>query len=122
MSERHLPDWDDNQLSLGKPACMSTPTLIEWIQRELETPEETTRRHEAMAKMHELWHVQNPGIYACCIKTGGLSLNVPFITVNERRLCEADIEVVKERFHTASKQSKTMVLPEGVNVTYHNLY
>lgn len=37
--------WNENQLSLGKPRCMDTPTLIEWIQRQLETSEETHARH-----------------------------------------------------------------------------
>lgn len=38
-------NWNENQLSLGKPRCMDTPTLIEWIQRQLETEEETHARH-----------------------------------------------------------------------------
>lgn len=33
-------DWNENALSLGRPDCMDTPTLIEWIQRQLETVEE----------------------------------------------------------------------------------
>ncbi len=73
MDDRHLPDWDDNQLSLGKPALMSTPTLIEWIKRQLETPAQTQTRHEEMNQLHRLWHQTHPGIYACCISAGSLS-------------------------------------------------
>lgn len=31
----HVRLWDENQLSLGKPELMDTPTLIEWIDRQL---------------------------------------------------------------------------------------
>lgn len=37
-------DWNENDLQRGKPALMDTPTLIEWIQRQLETLEETQER------------------------------------------------------------------------------
>lgn len=40
--------WDARVLELGKPDLMDTPTLIEWIERQLETPEETEARHAAM--------------------------------------------------------------------------
>lgn len=40
--------WSEQQLALGKPICMSTETLIEWIQRQLETPEETEARHRVI--------------------------------------------------------------------------
>lgn len=62
-------EWDDRQLSLGNPRCMDTPTLIEWIQRQLESPEETTERHRVQLEKHQAWHRSNPGIYACCIQT-----------------------------------------------------
>lgn len=38
--------WDEDALSLGRPRAMDTPTLIEWIQRQLETEEETEARHQ----------------------------------------------------------------------------
>ncbi len=61
--------WDEDQLSLGRPAAMDTDTLIEWIYRQLETEEETQARHQTERRAHEATHV--PGtINACCINLG----------------------------------------------------
>lgn len=90
-TDRSLPDWDDNQISLGKPECMSTPTLIEWIQRQLETPEETRARHDLMKIRHRIWHENTHGIYACCITSG-------IITVNEHRSSERLMQQALEAF------------------------
>lgn len=68
------PDWSENALSLGKPELMDVPTLIEWIQRQLETKEETKARFDEMQRLHEEWHTSGVGawgIYACCIRVGG---------------------------------------------------
>lgn len=69
----HLPDWDERALELDNPACMDVPTLVEWIQRHLETPAETAARHEDMRAKHFDWHVNGAGrglILACCIFNG----------------------------------------------------
>lgn len=50
-------NWNENQLSLGKPRCMDTPTLIEWIQRQLETEEETHERHLELGLNDEVTEV-----------------------------------------------------------------
>lgn len=65
--------WSDTGLSLGKPACMDTDTLIEWIQRQLETEAETRERHDEYLQAHRLWHELNPGIWACCITASRVS-------------------------------------------------
>jgi hypothetical protein len=67
------PDWNEDQLSLGKPQAMDTPTLIEWIQRQLETPVQTLARFLQMQEEHREWHQSGGGagmILACCIRTG----------------------------------------------------
>ena len=66
----HLPDWDERLVELGKPALMDIPSLIEWLRRQLETPEETAARHEEMDRLHREWHATAIGIYGCCIQTG----------------------------------------------------
>lgn len=68
-----IPDWNNQQLELGRPAVMDTPTLIEWIQRQIETPQETLQRRQEMHLVHAEWHRTGSGrfgIYACCINTG----------------------------------------------------
>lgn len=50
-------NWNENQLSLGKPRCMDTPTLIEWIQRQLETEAETHARHVELGLNDEVVEV-----------------------------------------------------------------
>lgn len=60
---------------------MDTPTFLEWIQRQLETPEETAARLDALREEHEEWHRNTPGIYSCCIRTGPSLI----LTVNEQR-------------------------------------
>lgn len=73
--ERGLPAWDANALSLGAPHAMDTATFIEWLERQLETPEETENRQKAREERHFEWHTKNPGIYACCIRVGTLTWN-----------------------------------------------
>lgn len=85
MDIPHQPDWDERVLELGKPAIMDTPTLIEWIQRQLETPEETQNRRDEMAALHKEWHRTGAGrfgIYTCCITTS-------VFTMNEKRSIDA---------------------------------
>lgn len=114
-TDRHQPDWDDNQLSLGKPDCMDTPTLIEWIERQLETPAETKYRHTVMQADHLKWHEHNPGIYACCIQTGALSLRVPYVKKNSEELYQQALEAFRSY---SDVESQVVYLPEDVEVTY----
>lgn len=62
---------DQTALERGKPELMSTETLIEWIQRQLETKAETEARCRAKAQAHRRWHETHLGIVSgCCIQTG----------------------------------------------------
>jgi hypothetical protein len=70
MTPPGQPDWDERVLLLGKPKLMDTPTLIEWIQRQLETPAQTLIRFLVMRREHREWHKSQPGIYTCCINLG----------------------------------------------------
>ena len=63
--------WDERALELGNPATMDAPTLVEWIQRQLETSEETAERHREERRLHRAWHETNPGgaiIAGCCLR------------------------------------------------------
>lgn len=97
--------WDENSLSLGLPACMDTPTLIEWIQRQLETKEKTAERHGILREEHAAWHATTPGIYACC-----MLIRAPVLTPNEARQ-------IREKVGT--HDGKMIVLDEGMTVTPH---
>lgn len=114
MDERFLPDWDNDQLSLGKPHCMDTLTLIEWIERQLETEQETRNRHEFMRELYKLWHGDHQGIYGCCIN-GGFR---PLLTINERRTTK-DTKLYDQALEAFRnyRAGGLMVLPEGVSVT-----
>jgi hypothetical protein len=78
MDVPHLPDWDERILELGNPELMDPPTLIEWIQRQLESEEDTKARHAEMSRLHRAWHRSGGGaglILACCIRTGVMTPN-----------------------------------------------
>lgn len=61
-------DWNGADLERGKPELMDNPTFIEWITRQLESPEETEAREQERQRKHAEWHKTAPGIYACCIR------------------------------------------------------
>jgi len=66
--------WNEQDLELGHPSVMDTPTLIEWIQRQLETPEETKDRHYLEQLEHLKTHI--PGVIsACCIVASPIQAN-----------------------------------------------
>ncbi len=82
--ERGLPAWDRNLLDLGAPYVMDTATFIEWLERQLETPEETEKRQQAREDRHREWHRTAIGIYSCCITWGKIQFN-PIRSVYEIR-------------------------------------
>lgn len=88
MNEDYTADWDENQLTFKDPRCMDTPSLIEYIERELETPEETQARHAWMKEQHFEWHRSGGGagrITACCITAGEIMTKNAIISMNEYR-------------------------------------
>lgn len=94
-------DWNENALSLGRPDYMDTPTLIEWIQRQLETVEETSARLNALQEERH----RKPSL---------------ILTLNEQRLNEsASLDVIREALYSHAN-GKTMILSEGMTVTYLN--
>lgn len=66
--EKGLKNYEDHLIELGVIAAMDDDTYLEWMRRQLETPEETTARHEARKARHKEWHRTTPGIFGCCIK------------------------------------------------------
>jgi len=87
-------DWNENDLQRGKPALMDTPTLIEWIQRQLETVEETE------ARIHEL-RAQDIG--SRVIISGAITAN--------------EVRNLKAEWVESAMTGKPMVLPDDVEVT-----
>ena len=69
-NDRFLPSWSERAIELGNPRVMDNATLIEWIERQLETEAETIRRHSLLHETHLQWHQSHPGIYTCCISGG----------------------------------------------------
>jgi hypothetical protein len=67
-NDKFLPSWSEQELELGNPRVMSNGSLIEWIERQLETPAQTTRRHQLLDQTHEQWHDTHPGVHACCFR------------------------------------------------------
>lgn len=92
-------DWDERVLELNNPKIMDTPTFIEWIQRQLESPEETKARHAELDEKHAEWHRNTPGIFSCCIKIGTLSMN----DVGEGEFDATKIQVGTINFATGEK-------------------
>lgn len=68
-----IPDWNPDDLKRGKPELMDNPTYIEWMNRQLETEEETIQRLNLMKEEHMEWHRNTPGIFTCCIQVTTLS-------------------------------------------------
>lgn len=66
-NDRFLPSWSERAIELGNPKVMDNATLIEWIERQLETEAETIRRHALLHQTHENWHQSHPGLWSCCI-------------------------------------------------------
>jgi hypothetical protein len=62
------PSWDEHLLKSGNPRLMPTLTLIEWIERQLESEDQTRIRHQLLAETHRQWHEGHAGIYTCCIQ------------------------------------------------------
>lgn len=117
-TDNHLPDWDENALSLGVPRVMDTPTLIEWIQRQLETLDETEKRLEEMRRQHREWHQTAPGIFSCCIFTNRQP-SFMLTTPNEARTEEL-YEKALEAFRAYSSGKDVILLDEGMEIT--NIY
>lgn len=128
MDERFLPDWNEDALSLGRPKAMDTPTLIEWIERQLETPEEGVYRELMRSRLHQKWHDEHPGIYTCCINLGLTSGSISassisvgsILTVNEIR-SKDQMEEIKERFQTNFYADNKLIYYMDEGVKYSQL-
>lgn len=89
--------WDEDALSLGRPSCMDTPTLIEWIEQQLESKEETEVRHQVIAE------ARKSAILSCCIQTGSMSIN--------------EARAIRARFEESYNERGVIVLSEGMTLT-----
>jgi hypothetical protein len=98
---------------------MDTSTLIEWIQQQLETKEETEARHQVLKDEHQRWHQESGVISACCIKVGKLRTN-NILTINETRaMTEKEIfEQAKAAFKDYERAAMPiMVVGPDVTIT-----